>query len=63
MGGKLPIDRARESQHDPRQIEQQKQQFAQKEAALQRKAREHDDAQPGAGREDHGERDGGEDEA
>lgn len=46
MGGKLPIDRARESQHDPREIAEDRQKFAEKEATLRRKAREHDDALP-----------------
>jgi hypothetical protein len=47
MGGKLPIDRARESNFDPRELEEQRQKFTEKEAKLRRKAREHDDTPPG----------------
>ena len=43
MPGQLPIDRARASKHDPKQLERQKQRFSKKEAQLKRKAREHDD--------------------
>jgi hypothetical protein len=46
VGGKLPIDRARESQHDPRELTEDRQKFAEKEARLRRKAREHDDEKP-----------------
>ena len=47
MGGKLPIDRARESNFDPRELEAERAKFAEKEAKLRRKAREHDDTPPG----------------
>jgi hypothetical protein len=46
MGGKLPIDRARESQHDPRELTEDRQKFAEKDAKLRRKAREHADGVP-----------------
>lgn len=59
MGGKLPIDRAREAHRDPKKAEGDKRTFAEKEARLQRQAREYDDETPA----DEGARPPTEDEA
>jgi hypothetical protein len=59
MGGKLPIDRAREPLRDPKRAEEEKRKLAEKEARLERQAREYDDETPS----DEGARPPSEDEA
>lgn len=53
MAGQLPIDRARSAQRSPKELEQEKQKLAQKEAKLRRKAREYDDELERGEREPH----------